>query len=347
MEASMYGIDIAKNVFQVHGADASGRMVVQKRLKRIQVIKFFSKAPKAVVAMEACGSAHHWGRELIKLGHEVRLIPPAYVKPYVVRNKTDARDAAAICEAGSRPMMRRVPVKTIEAQAGRALQRAHDLLVRQRTGLANAIRGHLSEIGIIAPPGKAGLARLIEMVAAKDQTIAPSLIAPLEALARQHRFLDEEIALAEAAILARVKANADMKRLMRIPMIGPMTAHAMIVAIGDGRQFASARDFAAWLGLTPKQASSAETTRSGKISKQGDEPLRRLFVLGAANALRRPEKASPWMKKLLGRRPPKVAMIAQAAKTARIAWAVLVSGQEYQPDLVLEKEPQPDAAPAA
>ena len=347
MEASMYGIDIAKNVFQVHGADASGRMVVQKRLRRSQVIKFFSRKPKSVVAMEACGSAHYWGRELIKLGHEVKLIPPAYVKPYLVRNKTDARDAAAICEAGSRPHMRCVPVKTIEAQADRALQRTHDLLVRQRTSLANAIRGHLGETGIIAQRGQAGLARLMEMIAAKDQTIPTSLIAPLEALARQHRLLEEEIARLHAAVLARVKANAGMRRLMGIPMIGPMTAHAMVAAIGDGKQFGSARDFAAWLGLTPKQASSAETMRSGRISRQGDEPLRRLFVLGAANALRRPDRASPWMKALSARRPPKVAMVAQAAKTARIAWAVLVSGKEYRPDLILQKEHQPDAAPAA
>jgi transposase len=328
----MYGVDIAKSVFQIHGADASGRMVVQKRLKRSQVIDFFRAAPGSIVAMEACGSAHYWARELMGLGHEVRLIPPAYVKPYVARNKTDARDAAAICEAGSRPHMRLVPVKTIEAQADRALQRAHDLLVRQRTAAANAIRGHLGEMGIIAPHGKAGFDLLVQAITAKDEAIPQSLIAPLEALARQHRALDEEIHALKAAILARVREHADMKRLMRIPMLGPMTAHAMIAAAGDGKQFDSARDFAAWLGLTPKQASSGERLASGKISKQGDEPLRRLFVLGAANALRRPDRASSWMKGLLARRPPKVAMIAQAAKTARIAWAVLVTGKEYQPN---------------
>lgn len=344
MEASMYGIDIAKSVFQVHGADASGRTVVQKRLKRSQVIEFFRGRPKSVVAMEACGSAHHWGRELMKLGHEVKLIPPAYVKPYVARNKTDARDAAAICEAGSRPHMRRVPVKTVEAQADRALQRAHDLLVRQRTAAANAIRGHLGEMGIIASRGKAGFVRLCQMIAAKDEAIPQGLIAPLEALARQHRALDEEIAQLHAAILARVKENADMKRLMRIPMVGPMTAHAMVAAIGDGKQFSSARDFAAWLGLTPKQASSGETLRSGRISKQGEEPLRRLFVLGAANALRRPEKASPWMQGLLKRRPAKVAMVAQAAKTARIAWAVHVSQEDYRTSTL---KAQPDRAAVA
>jgi transposase len=328
----MYGVDIAKNVFQAHGADASGRMVVQRRLKRSEVIAFFRAAPRAVVAMEACGSAHHWARELTALGHAVRLIPPAYVKPYVARNKTDARDAAAICEAGSRPHMRLVPVKTVAAQADRALQRTHDLLVRQRTAATNAIRSHLSEMGIIAPQGKAGFDRLLQMIATGDEAIPQGLIAPLEALARQHRALDEEIDALKAAILARVRSHADMKRLMAIPMLGPMTAHAMVAAVGDGKQFDSARDFAAWLGLTPRQASSAETTRSGRISKQGDEPLRRLFVLGAANALRRPDKASPWMKGLLARRPPKVAMIAQAARTARIAWAVLVSGKEYRPN---------------
>jgi transposase len=333
----MYGIDIAKSVFQVHGADASGRMVVQKRLKRSQVVEFFRGKAKSIVAMEACGSAHHWGRELMKLGHEVRLIPPAYVKPYVARNKTDARDAAAICEAGSRPHMRRVPVKTIKAQADRALQRTYDLLVRQRTAAANALRGHLSEMGIIAPRGRAGLARLLDMVARHDRAIPQEFMAAAEALMRQHRALEEEIALVEAAILARVKEDADMKRLTRIPMLGPMTAHAMIAAVGDGKQFASARDFAAWLGLTPRQASSGETVRSGKISKQGDEPLRRLFVLGAANALRRPDRASPWMKGLMARRPPKVAMVAQAAKTARIAWAVLVSGQDYRADIATDR----------
>jgi transposase len=333
MEASMYGIDIAKSVFQVHGADASGRMVVQKRLKRGQVVDFFRDLPGSIVAMEACGSAHHWGRELTTLGHEVRLIPPAYVKPYVARNKTDARDAAAICEAGSRPHMRRVPVKTIEAQADRTLQRTHDLLVRQRTAAANALRGHLGEMGIVAPAGLSGLRRLIEAIETQDEAIPARLLVPLEALARQHRTLEEEVDALKAAIVARVREEADMKRLARIPMIGPMTAHAMVAAVGDGRQFNSARDFAAWLGLTPKQASSGERLASGKISKQGDEPLRRLFVLGAANALRRPDRASPWMKRLLARRPPKVAMIAQAAKTARIAWAVLVSNEEYRTNI--------------
>jgi transposase len=334
----MYGIDIAKNVFQVHGVDASGRTLVQKRLRRGQLLEAFGAAPRAVVAMEACGSAHHWGRELMKLGHEVRLIPPAYVKPYVVRNKTDARDAAAICEAASRPHMRRVAVKTPEAQADRALQRTHDLLVRQRTATANALRGHLAEAGIIARTGAAGLRGLCEKVAAREAGIPAGLIGPLDILARQLAALDEAIAALKAAIAARVKEDAAMKRLAGIPMVGPMTAHAVVAAAGDGKQFDSARDFVAWLGLAPKQSSSGEKVRSGRISKQGDEPLRRLFVLGAASSLRRPENVSPWMKKLLARRPAKVAIVAQAAKTARIAWAVLASGEEYR---------HPDRGPAA
>jgi transposase len=331
MQAIMYGIDIAKNVFQVHGADASGAMVLQRRLKRSQLLDFFRTAPKAVVAMEACGSAHHWGRELTKLGHEVRLIPPAYVKPYVARNKTDARDAAAICEAASRPHMRRVAVKTLEAQADRALQRTYDLLVRQRTACANALRGHLAEMGIVAAQGVAGLRRLIDAVETRDAAIPPALFVSLDVLVRQLGALEAEIARLTDAIVSRVRENADMKRLMSIPMIGPMTAHAMVAAIGDGKRFSSARDFAAWLGLTPKLDASADRMVSGRISKKGDEALRRLLVLGAASSLRRPQRASPWMKALLARRPPKVAIVAQAARTARIAWAVLVSGEAYRP----------------
>jgi transposase len=334
MQAITIGLDIAKNVFQAHGEDAWAKPVLSKRMGRASVERFFAQLPPAVVGMEACGSAHHWARVLGSLGHEVRLMPAAYVKPFVKRNKTDARDAAAICEAVQRPTMRFVAVKSVEQQCERALHRARDLLVRQRTQLMNATRAMLAEMGIVAAQGLKGFANLRAMVEQGDAAIPALLLPSLSALVRQWHALDAEAAGLEREIVARARADARARRLMTIPGVGPLTAHAVVAAIGDGRQFACARDFAAWVGLTPRQSSSGEKHRSIGITRAVDNGLRRLLTLGAASHLRqmraRPDKAGPWVTGILARRPMKVAVVAQAAKTARIAWAVLTSGEGYR-----------------
>lgn len=335
MQAIRFGLDLAKNVFQVHGVDASGQVVVRKQLRRGQVLKFFAGLAPALIGMEACGSAHYWARELVKLGHEVRLMPPAYVKPYVRRNKNDARDAEACCEAVSRPSMRFVPIKTVEQQGQRALHRARDLLVRQRTQSGNALRAMLYEMGLISSKGRSGVGELVARIEAAACDIPPGLRVALAPLGRQWRALDAEIRALDAELRVQALRSPAARRLMTIPNVGPVTAHAVIAAVGDGRQFASARDFAAWVGLTRKNHDTGGKVRlTGQVSKAGDRSLRRLLVLGASGGLRhvraRPEKGSPWIRGLLARRPVKVAVVAQAAKTARIIWAVLTSGQDYK-----------------
>jgi len=337
MQAIRFGIDLAKSVLQVHGVDASGQVVVQRQLRRGQVLKFFARQPPALIGMEACGSAHYWGRELSKLGHEVRLMPASYVKAYVRRNKNDARDAEGCCEAVSRPTMRFVPIKTVEQQGQRALHRARDLMVRQRTQAGNAVRAMLYEMGLIASKGRLGIGELIERIEAGGEDIPAGLLIPLKSLVRQWRGLDAQITALDRELVAQARANADACRLMKIPNVGPVTAHAVIAAVGDGRQFASARDFAAWVGLTRhNHDTGGKTSLTGHISKAGDRSLRRLLVLGASAGLRhvraKPGKGSPWIRGVLARRPVKVAVIAQAAKTARIIWAVLAKGQEYRTD---------------
>jgi transposase len=335
MQVIRFGLDLAKSVFQVHGVDALDQVVVQKQLRRGQVLKFFAKQAPALIGMEACGSAHYWGRELVKLGHEVRLMPPSYVKPYVRRNKNDARDAEACCEAVSRPSMRFVPIKTVEQQGRRGLHRARDLLVRQRTQTGNALRAMLYEMGLISSKGRSGVGELVARIDAEASDIPSGLRVALAPLARQWRALEAEIKTLDEALRAQALGDRDARRLMTIPGVGPVTAHAVVAAIGDGRQFASARDFAAWVGLTRKNHDTGGKTRlTGHVSKAGDRSLRRLLVLGASASLRhvraRPEKGSAWINGLLARRPVKVAVVAQAAKTARIIWAVLTSGQDYR-----------------
>ncbi|MBV9516899.1 MAG: IS110 family transposase, partial [Hyphomicrobiales bacterium] len=311
-----------------------GRVVLRKRLTRHQLLRFFAQHPPALIGMEACGSAHHWGRELEKLGHQVKLMPASYVKPFVKRNKTDGHDAEGCCEAVKRPSMRFVRVKSIAQQCERGLQRSRDLLVRQRTQLMNAMRGLLAEMGIVAGQGLIGFAKLAAIVKDKDKAIPPELLPCLEMMLRQWQGLETETRRLEALIVKRVKQNEPMRRLMGAPGVGPLTAHATLAAVGDASQFRSARDFAAWLGLTPKQHSSGNKLRSAGISRQGDKALRRLFILGASATLRqarnRPDRASPWVNAILARRPVKVAVVAQAAKTARIVWALLVSGESYR-----------------
>jgi transposase len=335
MQTIRFGIDLAKSVFQVHGVSATGEVVAQRQLRRGQVLKFFTKQAPALIGMEACGSAHYWARELVKLGHEVKLMPASYVKAYLKRNKNDARDAEACCEAVSRPSMRFVPIKTVEQQGQRALHRARDLLVRQRTQAANAIRAMLYEMGLIASTGRSGIGELIERIEAGGADIPPGLLVASAPLARQWRSLEAEIKALDDELLAQARSHPDARRLMKIPNVGPVTAHAVIAAIGDGRQFASARDFAAWVGLTRRNHDTGGKTRlTGHISKAGDRSLRRLLTLGASAGLRhvraKPDKHSPWIRGLLARRPVKIAVVAQAAKTARIIWAVLAKGEEYR-----------------
>ncbi|HEX4183122.1 MAG TPA: IS110 family transposase [Caulobacteraceae bacterium] len=336
MQAIRFGVDLAKSVFQVHGVDAAGAVVVQRQLRREQMLKFFRSQPPALIGLEACGSAHYWARELIALGHEVKLMPAAYVKAYVRRNKNDARDAEAACEAVSRPTMRFVPVKSVDQQCQRALHRARDLLVRQRTQLANAIRGLLYEMGQIGSKGSAGIKQLLERIETSDAALPRQLLLSLKPLAAQWRAIEGQVRVFDAQILAQARQDSAARRLMTIPGVGAVTAHAVIAAIGTGAQFDSGRDFAAWVGLTRHNHDTGGKTKlTGRVSKAGDRGLRRLLVLGASSHLRhikaRPQDQTHWIRGVLARRPVRVAVVAQAAKTARIVWALLQSEQTYQP----------------
>jgi len=337
-QAIMIGVDIAKNVFEVHGRDARGAVVLRRRLKRAQVEKFFARLPKAIIGMEACGSAHHWARVLQRLGHEVRLMPPAYVKPYVKRNKNDGRDAQGCWEAMSRPDMRFVPVKTPQQQAALSLHRGRELLVRQRTQTANALRALLSEFGIVAPVGKRGLDQLLRALAGEAALLCEPALSVARTLAAQHASLETAIEDLAARIEAETRADARALLLMGAPGVGPLTAHALLATLPDPARFKSARDFVAWLGLTPREDSSGGKQRLGAITKQGDQTLRRLLVLGATAWLRQvarqPDKASPWLRGLMARQPrKKVVAVAQAARTARILWAMLMHNQPYRAPL--------------
>lgn len=333
-EVITIGLDTAKSVFEVHGRDASGAVVLRRRLKRAQVEEFFAGLPKAVVGLEACGAAHHWGRVLTRLGHEVRLMPPAYVAPYVKRNKTDAHDAAACCEAMGRPDMRFVRLKTAEQQASLSLHRGRELLVRQRTQLGNALRSLLSEFGIVAPVGKRGLDRLLAAVTTEDGVLPEPALTVARTLAAQHASLEAAIEDLRARIVAEARADARALLLEGAPGVGPLTAHALLATVPDPTIFKSGRDLAAWLGLTPREHSSGHVRRTGAITKRGDGSLRRLLVLGATAWLRHvrrnPDKAGPWLRGMLTRKPPKLVAVAQAARTARILWAMLVRNQPYR-----------------
>lgn len=326
------GLDLAKNVFQVHGIDAEGKVLV-RRLRRSEVFKFFqSLTTPCLVGMEACGTAHHWAREVSALGHTVKLLPPAYVKPYVKRGKTDAADAEAICEAVTRPTMRFVAIKSVEQQAALTLHKTRDLLVRQRTMLVNALRGHLAEFGIISSKGAVGVKLVIEALHEAQHALPEAARSALHGLVDQLRLLGIEIDRLEARILAWHRASDVSRRLATIPGIGPITASAIAAAVPDGSLFRSGRQFAAWLGLAPKAHSSGGKERQSGISKQGDGDIRRLLVVGATAVMRlaRSENASRrWAAKLLERKPAKLAAVALANKTARIAWVVLVRGESY------------------
>jgi transposase len=330
---NMMGLDLAKNVLQVHGVDASGAVVLRRQLRRGQVEKFFAQLPPTLVGLEACGSAHHWGRLIASYGHEVRLMPPGYVKPYVKRNKNDGRDAEAICEAVSRPTMRFVPVKSVEQQASLAVHGARSLLVRQRTMVANALRAMLSEIGIVAAQGLKGLRELMGRLAQPSDEVPELMRAALLVLARQWEELDAAERALERQIKQAAAADQAARRLMQVPSVGPIIASAVVAKVPDARAFRSGRDFAAWIGLTGRDRGTGGKSRPGAISKQGDRMLRALLICGASAYLRQARRrgvTDPWLRELLARRPYKVAMVALAARTARIIWAMLASGEHYR-----------------
>jgi transposase len=333
-QASTIGLDIAKRVFQAHGADAAGRVVFRKRLTRAKLLEFFAAQPPCVVAMEACAGAHHWARELGRLGHTARLIPPAYVKPFVKRQKNDLADAEAIGEAAQRPNMRFVPVKDAAQQASGVVFRARDLLVRQRTQGINALRGHLAEYGHVVPQGPAHVDTLIALVEdpassvpESARTILTVLIGTLEALGVQIRELDAEIT-------RRAKADPVARRLMTIPGVGPIAATAITALVPAPEGFRAGRDFAAWLGLTPLQKSTGGKRKLGAISKMGERTIRRLLILGASAVVRwasqRGAAAGSWLARMLARKPRMLVTVALANKTARIVWALLVKGGTYR-----------------
>lgn len=334
-EVSTIGFDIAKRVFQVHGIDSAGQVMLRRQLRRSEVIKFFRRLPPCVVGMEACASAHYWGRELAALGHTVRLMPPTRVKPYVTRGrKNDRADAAACCEAVTRPSMPFVPIKTVDQQAAMMLHRARQLLVEQRTRLANALRAHMAEVGIIARKGDAGFAALLAMLAHDGDDPVPAAIRPiLTPLAAQWRAADEQITVLDRRILAWHRSNAESLRLATIPQIGPIVASALIATVGDATRFRSGRQFAAWIGLVPAQNSTGGKERLGAITKAGDRYLRQLLVVAATGMIRRVRAkpdVSPWLAQLLARKPAKMAAVALANKLARIAWALLARGETYR-----------------
>ena len=334
-EVITIGLDLAKNVFQVHGVDGSGDTVMRRQLRRSQLLPFFKKQRPCLVGMEACATSHHWARQLIELGHRVKLMPARYVKPYVKRNKNDAVDAAAICEAVTRPTMRFVAVKSAQQQSVLMLHRTRELLVRQRTMLVNAIRSHMAEFGIVAPVGVPRVKELFAVIADADDDRLPAIArACLEGLANQFLSLHEEIATAERRIHAWHRSNEASRRLETIPGIGPITATALAATITDPSVFTSGRELAAWIGLVPRQSSTGGKERLGRISKQGDQYLRWLLVAGAMSVIRHAKRRGttslPWLANLITNKPTKVAAVALANKMARIAWAVLRQGGTYQ-----------------
>lgn len=335
-EVSTIGLDIAKNVFHAHGADERGATVFSRRLTRGKLLDFFAVQPRCTVALEACGGAHHWARELQALGHDVRLLPPAYVKPFVKRHKNDAIDAEAICEAAQRPGMRFVAVKSEEQQAAGLVFRTRDLVVRQRTQLINAIRGHLAEYGWIAPRGTANLALLADLL--DDEEMASTLPAAARPMVKLMvdllAELDKRIATLDGEIARRAKEDAAARRLMTIPGIGPIAATAILALAPPIETFRKSRDFAAWLGLAPRQHSTGGKQRLGRISKMGERTIRRLLIIGGSavvsQACRRGAPVGSWLDRILARKPRMLVSVALANKMARIVWALLTREEDYR-----------------
>jgi transposase len=326
------GMDTSKHIFQLHGVDAAERPVLRKRLGRRQMVAFFAKLPATVIGIEACGAAHYWARVLGEFGHEVKLIAPQHVKPYVKRNKNDRRDAEGLCEATGRPTMRFVSVKTAEQQAALMLAGLREQMVARRTQLSNAIRGYAAEFGITAAKGLDKIEPLLADIA-QDESV-PALARGLFAVqGREYAQLQSELKAIEARLRAWHRANADSRRLAKIPGVGPIGASALVMKTPDPSAFPSGRHFAAWLGLTPKDHSTAGKTRLGKITRAGDERLRSVLVAGATAVIQQAKHGrghpSPWLLALLKRKPPKLAAVALANKIARIAWKLMTTGESY------------------
>ncbi|MFN0045333.1 MAG: IS110 family transposase [Sphingorhabdus sp.] len=334
-DVKIIGLDIAKNVFHAHGADSAGNQIYSRRISRGALLKFMKSQPKCLIAMEACGGAHHWAREFMGLGHEVRLIPPAYVKPFVKRQKNDATDAEAICEAVQRPNMRFVSVKSENQQAAALIFRTRDIFVRQRTQMTNAVRGHLAEYGWVAPKGPSHMAQLSNVLDGDMGTsVPPDAQAMLKVMLDTIEHLGHKIAELDKEIGIRAREDEVCRRLMTIPGIGPIAATAIAALAPPAETFRRGRDFAAWLGLTPLQKSTGGKTRLGRTSKMGERTLRRLLVIGSSSVVmhtsRRGAPAGSWLERMLACKPRMLVTVAHANKMARTVWALLTSGQDYR-----------------
>src|SRR5215467_8401313 len=334
MQVTTIGLDIAKRVFQVHGVDAAGAVVFRKKLRRSELSAFFAGLSPCLIGIEACATAHHWAREFIALGHQVRLVPPSYVKAYLKRGKNDAADAEAICEAVTRPNMRFVPVKSTEQQGVLVLHRGRELLVRQRTMLVNGLRAHMAEFGIIVAQGIQRLPELVALLEDEKTSIPQIAREVLAAMVVQINNLTTSIRRMERRIVAWCRANASARRLATITGVGPITASALAATITDPTLFRSGRHLTAWLGLVPRQHSTGGKAKLGRITKMGDQYVRKLLIVGMTAVIRSARRTKApsfaWVNALLERRPARLVSVALANKAARIVWAILIRGETYR-----------------
>jgi len=342
MKITTVGIDLAKNVFQVHGVDERGKAGLRKQLKRKEVVSFFANLEPCLIGMEACGSAHYWARKLAALGHTVRLMAPQFVKPYVKTNKSDRNDAEAICEAVARPNMRFVPVKTGEQQAVLSVHRARQGFVKARTAQANQIRGLLAEFGIVIPKGMGHIAKRLPEILEDGENGVPGMMRELiERLGENLKDMDKQVGELERQIKLWHRDNEQSRKLEAIAGIGPITASAYVASVGDAKSFKNARQVAAWLGMVPRHEGTGGKVKPGRISKRGDVYLRTMLIHGARSVIaqfeRKPDQANGWLKALLARRNKNIAAVALAAKNARIAWALLAHERSYQGDYVARR----------